>query len=105
MQSGTEILVIGFKKRYLKSVDFYSSKNIFFIVMSDIKDKFGKSVRELRSQKGWSQEEFARKCDLHRTYIGSVERGERNISLENIEKIANTLDVTMDELLKKSQEE
>lgn len=73
--------------------------------MTDIKSRFGKSVRKLRSQKGWSQEELASKCNLHRTYIGSVERGERNISLENIEKIADTLDVTVDELLKKSRED
>lgn len=54
---------------------------------------FGARVRELREQKGWSQEEFARFCKLHRTYIGSIERGERNVSLKNIVRLAKILNV------------
>ena len=50
---------------------------------------FGARVRALRTEKGWSQEDFAFECGLHRTYIGAVERGERSISLYNIKKIAN----------------
>lgn len=53
---------------------------------------FGQRVRYYRKLKGISQEELADLCDLHRTYIGSVERGERNITLINAEKIANALD-------------
>ncbi|AQQ72100.1 anaerobic benzoate catabolism transcriptional regulator [Limihaloglobus sulfuriphilus] len=60
---------------------------------SNILKTFGKNVRELRLSKGWSQEELARRCDLHRTYIGSIERHERNVSLINVELIAKALDV------------
>ena len=56
---------------------------------NNIKKMYGASVIALRSVKGWSQEDFAFECGLHRTYIGAVECGERNISLENIKKIAN----------------
>ncbi len=54
---------------------------------------FGERVREVRKQKGLSQESLALACDLDRTYIGGVERGERNISLVNIYKIAGALGV------------
>lgn len=61
--------------------------------------KFGERVREIRKKKGLSQEELADKADLHRTYIGMIERAEKNITLLNIEKIANALDVNIKELL------
>jgi transcriptional regulator with XRE-family HTH domain len=54
---------------------------------------FGKRVRELRKMKGFSQESLADAAGLHRTYVGSIERGEQNISLDNIEKIAKALKV------------
>ena len=54
---------------------------------------FGERVRELRKHKNWTQEELAFRTNLHRTYIGAVERGEQNISLKNIVKIAAALDV------------
>lgn len=60
--------------------------------------KFGEKVRELRKEKGFSQEELAFKAALHRTYIGMIERAEKNITLVNIEKIANALDVNIKEL-------
>ncbi|MFB2721907.1 helix-turn-helix domain-containing protein [Shewanella xiamenensis] len=53
---------------------------------------FGQRVRHFRKLKGISQEELADLCELHRTYIGSVERGERNITLLNAEKIADALE-------------
>lgn len=53
---------------------------------------FGLNVRHFRNSKGLSQEGLAELCELHRTYIGSVERGERNITLINAEKIANALE-------------
>ncbi|MDP2104149.1 MAG: helix-turn-helix transcriptional regulator, partial [Candidatus Gracilibacteria bacterium] len=49
----------------------------------DIKIRFGQRVRELRKKLGLSQEELAEKCKLHRTYIGIIERGEKNLCLEN----------------------
>ena len=67
-------------------------------VENKIKKIFGARVRALRTEKGWSQEYFAFECGLHRTYIGAVERGERNVSLENIKKIANTFKIDIAEL-------
>jgi len=64
-----------------------------------IQKHFGERVRELRKQKQLSQETLALACDLDRTYIGGVERGERNISLINIYKIAEALCVDAKELL------
>lgn len=60
-----------------------------------IKEKVGKRIKELRQQQGMSQEEFAFKCDLDRTYITSLERGKRNVSLENLEKIAKAFNMTL----------
>ncbi len=54
---------------------------------------FGNRVRQLRKNRGWSQEEFAHRVGLDRSYMGGVERGERNVSLENICLIATALDV------------
>ena len=65
---------------------------------NNIKKIYGAHVRALRTEKGWSQEDFAFECGLHRTYISAVERGERNISLENIKKIANTFRINIAEL-------
>ncbi len=60
--------------------------------------KFGERVREIRKEKNLSQEELAHKADLHRTYIGMIERAEKNITLINIEKIANALDIEIQSL-------
>lgn len=60
---------------------------------SKIVEQFGKRVRELRLERELSQEELGAKAKLHRTYIGMIERGEKNITLENIEKIAKALDI------------
>lgn len=64
-----------------------------------IKKSFGMKVRIMREQKGFSQEGLALVCGLDRTYIGGVERGERNISLINIHKIATALVVSPKELM------
>jgi transcriptional regulator with XRE-family HTH domain len=66
----------------------------------DIKKRFGKKVKALRIEKGWSQEKLALKADLDRTYIPSVEIGERNVSITVIEKIATALKIEIIELLK-----
>tara|TARA_B110000977_G_C10658144_1_gene330745 strand:+ start:100 stop:333 length:234 start_codon:yes stop_codon:yes gene_type:complete len=63
---------------------------------------FGKNVRKYRRLLNISQEELAHRADLHRTYIGMIERAEKNITLVNIEKIANALEVNIDELLRQS---
>ena len=63
----------------------------------DIKEKIGDRIRELRGVKKISQEKLAELADLDRTYISSVEKGKRNISIENIEKIAKALNYTLQE--------
>lgn len=60
--------------------------------------KLGKKIRELRKEKGFSQESFAYEVGLDRTYMGSVERGERNIATLNLIRIAKTLKVEIGEL-------
>jgi len=62
--------------------------------------RFGGAVRRRRRKLGVSQEEFADMCGLDRTYIGGIERGERNLSLLNIEKIAKTFRISLSELFR-----
>jgi transcriptional regulator with XRE-family HTH domain len=62
--------------------------------------KFGEIVRKKRLEKNLSQEDFAELVGVHRTYIGMLERAEKNITLLNIEKIANALNISIAELLK-----
>ncbi|HTW91483.1 MAG TPA: helix-turn-helix transcriptional regulator [bacterium] len=59
----------------------------------DVVRKVGRRIRELRQKKGWSQEKLAEEAGLHRTYIGQVERGEKNIGVENLFRIAKAFDV------------
>ena len=65
----------------------------------DILECFGQRVRELRRAEGLSQEAFAAKCGLDRTYMGGIERGERNLALRNIDLIAKTLKMSLSELM------
>ena len=66
---------------------------------ADILIRFGQRVRELRKEAGLSQEAFADRCGLDRTYLGGIERGERNLALRNIALIAETLGITISELM------
>ena len=63
-----------------------------------ITDKIGDRIRKLRNQMGLSQEKFAQKIGMDRTYFASVELGKRNISIVKIEKIANGLEISLSEL-------
>ena len=65
----------------------------------DPKRKLGERIRTLRKQMGWSQEDLAEACGLHRTYVGAVERGERNVSLINIVQFARALRVKPADLM------
>ena len=67
---------------------------------ASIQGRFGSRVRQLRENAGWSQEKLADECGLHRTYMGGIERGERNPSLKNIASIADALGVTLSELFR-----
>lgn len=64
----------------------------------DINQRFGKAIRRRRREMDLSQEELAERAQLHRTYISSIERGQRNPSLENIEKLAKALDISISAL-------
>jgi transcriptional regulator with XRE-family HTH domain len=68
--------------------------------MEDIRARFGRAVRSRRHAFGVSQEEFADLCGLDRTYIGGVERGERNIALVNIERIAKAFKISLSDLFR-----
>lgn len=67
---------------------------------SEILIKFGKRVREERHKQKFSQEELASRAGVHRTYIGMIERAKKNITLENIDKIAKALNIGISDLLK-----
>lgn len=71
------------------------------ISKKEILNIFGENVRKYRRLLDISQEELAHRADLHRTYIGMIERAEKNITLVNIEKIAIALQVKIEDLLKK----
>ena len=66
----------------------------------DITFRFGQVVRKLRLEQNISQEELADRCGLHRTYISDIELGKRNVSLENIERIAISLNRSLSDLFK-----
>lgn len=66
--------------------------------------RFGGAIRSLRQEQGLSQEAFADLCNLDRTYIGGVERGERNVSFVNIHKIANALSIPVSTLFQRIED-
>lgn len=67
--------------------------------MGTISEYVGARIRQHRKKRGWTQEELALEADLHRAYIGQIERGEKNIGLRNLEKIAKTLHISLKELM------
>jgi transcriptional regulator with XRE-family HTH domain len=68
--------------------------------MEEVRIRFGKVLRERRRKLGVSQEAFADLCELDRTYVGGIERGERNVALVNIEKLARALKISLSELFR-----
>jgi len=64
----------------------------------DIRIRFGRALRRIREEQGINQEEAAERCGLHRTYYSGIERGVRNVSLVNIEKVAKGLKTTLTDL-------
>jgi transcriptional regulator with XRE-family HTH domain len=67
--------------------------------MRDINKEVGFNIRRVREERGLTQEKLAAVADLHRAYIGQIERGEKNIGLKNLEKIAKALKVDIRDLL------
>ena len=70
------------------------------MIKKEILINFGKKVKAERLKQGLSQEELAGKAGVHRTYIGMIERGEKNITLENIQKLSRALNLALEELMK-----
>ncbi len=68
--------------------------------MEDVRIRLGKALRKRRTGLGVSQEEFADLCGLDRTYVGGIERGERNVALVNLEKLAKALKISLSELFR-----
>jgi transcriptional regulator with XRE-family HTH domain len=68
-------------------------------VEGDLQRRFGRNLRSLRRSKGLSQEGLAHSLGIHRTYMGGLERGERNVTLKTVERIADKLGVAPEELL------
>ena len=73
--------------------------------MSDVNERVGLNIRRIREDKGLSQEKLAEIADLHRTYIGQIERAEKNIGIKNLEKIAQALGIEPVLLLRKDSSE
>ena len=69
--------------------------------MAEINKQVGLNIKKYRQKKNLSQEELAFEADLHRAYIGQIERGEKNIGLINLEKIAKALGISIETLIKK----
>ena len=67
---------------------------------SDIKHAFGRRVRQLRKERNWSQEKLAEMSGMHWTYIGQVERGERNLTLQSMESIARAFRIKITNLFR-----
>ena len=67
--------------------------------MGDIRYEVGFRIRCLREERGWSQEELGGRAGLHRAYIGQVERGEKNLGIQNLDKIAQALGVDVGNLV------
>lgn len=65
------------------------------MIEETLAEKFGRLVRHLRKERGFSQEEFAFRVGLHRTYMGDIERGEKNVTLMTADKLAKGLDLTL----------
>lgn len=74
-------------------------------VSTNARELFAKRLRQIRLSKGLSQEALADLAGLHRTYVGSVERGERNVSIDNMERLAKALEVDTFELLREQRHE
>ena len=72
--------------------------------VENLQRSLGRRIRAMRSKRGWTQEQFAEFCGLHRTYMGHVERGEKNVSLSTVLRVANALGVRISALFSRPQD-
>ncbi len=98
-QKHKQLMLLIFCRRIVVIICSFQYMNPLQIQVS-----LGQVVRAKRSQFGYSQEAFADRVGLHRTYIGSFERGERNLSLQNLVRIANALELPLSSLLAEAEE-
>jgi transcriptional regulator with XRE-family HTH domain len=70
---------------------------------ADIRERFGFAVKDRRESLGLTQEEFAERAGIHRTYLSDIERGTRNVSLVNIERVALALSISISELFSQAE--
>lgn len=73
--------------------------------MLTLRLRIGRAIRRLRTAAGYSQEAFADACKLHRTFIGAIERGEKNLTTDTLERIAKALKITAFELFREAEKE
>lgn len=102
------VLITPLNSVHLSSVDPSTSETYHLAtvpkhVKSDPRVKFGKAVRALRMKRGLSQERLAELAEIHRTYIGDVERGTRNISLINMCRISEALSISLSTLIQEME--
>ena len=90
----------SFTKKYYTYSPLFHKLQIWNFTPVDIRIKIGIRLKELRNEKGLSQEKFSFICELDRTYIASIEQGKRNVSIANIEKIAKALDMSVYQFFK-----
>lgn len=91
-----EYLLLSLGSRLISRI-VYNGKGDY---MDNINKKVGLNIKKYRRKKAWTQEMLAFEADLHRAYIGHIERGEKNIGLKNLEKIAHALSIKIESLFK-----
>ena len=70
------------------------------LTLVDILQRLGQRIKDLRTQRGWSQEAFADVCRVHRTYMGHLERGEKNVCIKSLVRVSDALEISVSELLR-----
>lgn len=88
---------------YSLSINKYHSGDAVLMKKSIFRVALGAAIRERRKELELSQEAFADLVGLHRTYIGGIERGERNLALDNLEKISQSLNLPLSELVRRAE--
>jgi transcriptional regulator with XRE-family HTH domain len=68
--------------------------------MQEVQKKLGKKIAELRRKRGFSQEDFAHECQFHRSYMGALERGEKNVTIQVLVRLTRALKISLAELFK-----